>query len=238
MTAPSDRHPVYATIGSHFYAYAIAAICVVVILSGIGASKGVVFGPVITDGGFFLFPLAYILGDVITEIYGPKAARRAIVAGFCANALAVLAYAVIIVLPGFDDEYGLAKQQALQTALGPVWQIVLASLLGYLCGQSTNSLIMWLGKRRHREKGLIGRLASSTGAGEAIDTIVFCSVASSAIGIATFGQWANYTFFGFLYKVAVQYAVMPLTALVIRAIKRREPSYQAALAAQEAASAE
>ncbi len=125
---------------------------IVVILSGIGASKGVMIGPVITDGAFFLFPLAYILGgDVITEVYGPNAARRAIIAGFVANVTSVGGvYQLIIVLPGFTDDYGgVAKQHALETALGPVWQVVLAGLLGYAAGQSLNSLTMWLGKRRH-----------------------------------------------------------------------------------------
>ncbi len=220
----------YADAGSPYYSAMLAAMCVVVILSGIGASKGVMFGPVITDGGFFLFPLAYILGDTITEIYGVRAARRAIAAGFLANLAAVLTYGVIIVLPGFPDDYGVAKQAALEAALGPVWQIVLASALGFLAGQSANSFIMWFGKRRRLEKGLLARLVGSTGVGELLDTIVFCSVAATAIGISTLGQWANYTFFGFLYKITVQYAVMPVTMYAIRQIKRREPTYQAALA--------
>ncbi len=219
----------YAETGSRFYAYLLAGVTIVVILSGIGASKGVMIGPVITDGAFFLFPLAYILGDVITEVYGPNAARRAIIAGFVANVTSVGVYQLIIVLPGFTDDYGVAKQHALETALGPVWQVVLAGLLGYAAGQSLNSLTMWLGKRRHGERGLLGRLAGATGLGEAVDTIVFCTVAATAIGISTIGQWANYTFFGFLYKVIVQYAVMPLTALAIRRLKVAEPSYQARL---------
>lgn len=228
-SAPTPSPVAYADTGSRFYAYMLAAVCVVVVLSGIGGSKGVVFGPIITDGGFFLFPLAYILGDTITEIYGLRAARRAILAGFVANILAVATYAIIIVLPGFGDEYGLAKQAALETALGPVWQIVAASALGFLAGMSANSFIMWAGKRRHAEKGLIARMAGSTGVGELIDTVVFCTIAASAIGISTVGQWANYTFFGFLYKVLLQYALMPITAAVIGVIKRREPTYQSEL---------
>lgn len=222
----------YADPGSGYYAAMLAMMCVVVVLSGIGGSKGVVFGPVITDGGFFLFPLAYILGDVITEIYGIAAARRAIIAGFLANVLAVATYAIIIVLPGFTDDYGVAKQAALETALGPVWQIVLASALGFLAGQSMNSFIMWAGKKRRLEQGLLARLVGSTGVGELLDTVVFCSIAATAIGITTMGQWANYTIFGFLYKITVQYAVMPATMYAIRVIKRREPSYQAALASE------
>lgn len=221
-----DPRPAYADAGSPHYAVLLAGISVVVILSNIGASKGVQFGPIITDGGFFLFPLAYILGDVITELYGAKAARRAIVMGFVAAILSVVCYAVVIALPGFDDDYGRSKQAALETALGPVWQIVLAGLLGYAAGQTLNTLVMVLMKRRSGESGLLARLASSTGLGEFVDTLVFCTVAATAIGITSVGQWANYTFFGFLYKVLVQYAAMPLTAWGIRWLKRHEPTYQ------------
>lgn len=219
----------YARIGSGHYATLVALMCVVVVLSNIGGAKGVVFGPIITDGGFFLFPLAYICGDVISEVYGGRAARRAILTGFAASVLAVVCYAVIIALPGFADDYGVAKQAALEGALGPVWQIVLASVLGFLAGQNLNTLVMVWMKRRSRERGLFARMASSTGLGELVDTLVFCSIAATAIGITSIGQWANYTFFGFVYKVAVQYAVMPLTALVMGWLKRNEPTYQAAL---------
>ena len=146
--------------------------------------------------------------------------------GFIAAILSVVCYAVVIALPGFDDDYGRSKQAALETALGPVWQIVLAGLLGYAAGQTLNTLVMVLMKRRSGERGLFARLASSTGLGEFVDTLVFCTVAATAIGITSVGQWANYTFFGFLYKVLVQYAAMPLTAWLIRWLKRNEPSYR------------
>lgn len=219
--------PAYADSGSPYYAIMLASLCIVVILSGIGASKGVQLGPIITDGGFFLFPLAYILGDVITEVYGVRAARRAIVMGFVANIASVLCFAVIIALPGFTDDFGVQKQAAIEGALGPVWQVVLAGLLGYAGGQSLNTLVMTVMKRRSLERGLLLRLASSTGVGEFVDTLIFCTVAATAIGISSVGQWANYTFFGFLYKVLVQYAAIPATSAGIAWLKRREPSYGA-----------
>lgn len=238
VTTPATRRtePAFAEVGSAHYATLLAVMAIVVILSGIGASKGVVIGPVITDGGFFLFPLAYIIGDVISEVYGARAARRAVLVGFAANILSVACYALIIALPGFTDDFGTQKQAALETALGPVWQVVLAGLLGFICGQNLNTLVMVAMKRRSKEKGLIARMASSTGLGEFVDTLVFCTVAATAIGISSVGQWANYTFFGFVYKVVVQYAAMPVTAVVIRWLKRHEPSYRAALAASESAS--
>ena len=228
--APVNEQPQvrYASIGSGNFATMLAVMVLVVVLSSIGASKGVVIGPVITDGAFFLFPLAYILGDVITEVYGPPAARRAIITGFLGSLSAVLVYALIIWLPGFDDEFGLAKQHALEVALGPVWIVVLASLLGYAAGQSVNSLIMWAGKRRNQESKLYRRLISSTGAGEAVDTIILCTVAAQAIGIDSFAQWANYALFGFLWKVLVELSLMPVTARVIGWTKNHEPSYGSA----------
>lgn len=225
----------YADAGSGNYAILMSLLCAVVILSGIGAAKGVVFGPIITDGGFFLFPLAYVLGDVISEIFGLKAARRAIYMSFGVNILAVLCYSVIIALPGFDDDYGIEKQAALEGALGPVWQVVLAGVVGYVVGQSINSMIMTRMKKRDREKRLITRMAGATGAGELADTILFCTIAATAIGIDSIGQWANYTAFGYLYKMIVQYAALPVTAAVVKRIKRNEPTYQAALAEAEAA---
>lgn len=239
IPSPGSGRPVgavYADRGASHYDILLALMCVVVILSGIGGSKGVLLGTVpgigidlITDGGFFLFPLAYILGDVITELYGARAARRAILMSFAMNILAVIAYQVIIWLPGFTDEYGTAKQAALETALGPVWIIVLASVCGFLAGQSLNSLVMSRMKARAGERGLIARLLSSSGLGELVDTIIFCTIAAAAIGITTPRQWLEYTLLGFLYKVVVQYLAIPVTAAVIRWLKRTDPTYQARL---------
>ncbi|MCZ4149965.1 hypothetical protein BZG21_36825, partial [Escherichia coli] len=76
------KNAVFASSGSPYFSTVLTLMGAVVILSNIGASKGVSFGPLITDGGFFLFPLAYILGDVISEVYGLKAARRSILVTF------------------------------------------------------------------------------------------------------------------------------------------------------------
>ncbi len=221
-TAPAVS---YAALGSRYFPTLLAVMCVVIVLSNIGASKGVLLGPIVTDGGFFLFPLAYVLGDVISEVYGPVAARRSIIAGFAVALFAVVVFAVVIALPGFTDDYGLAKQHALEVALGPVWRIVLASAAGFVVGQSTNAAIMVAMKKRHAERGLILRLATSTGAGELLDTVVFCAIAATAIGITTTGQWLNYVLFGFVWKTGVEYLLLPVTSAVIGWFKRNEPSY-------------
>ncbi|MGO4454577.1 queuosine precursor transporter [Arthrobacter sp. RAF14] len=224
-TSSTVKGPSYASIGSPFFGILLAIMAVIVILSNIGASKGVVIGPIVTDGGFFLFPLAYVLGDVISEVYGFKVARKAIITTFAISVFASLSYWVIIALPGFDDDYGHAKQAALEGALGPVPQIVLASLLAFLAGQTINSWILVRMKARSGEKTLWARLMGSSGVGEFVDTLIFCSIAAPVIGIADAPTFINYVLVGFLYKTLVEYALVPVTTLVIRWIKRREPSY-------------
>ena len=220
----------YASRGSSQYDLILTLMCVVIVISNIGATKGVQFAlpggwEIVTDGGFFLFPLAYILGDVVSEVYGFKAARRAIFTGFAMALLAVVSFAIIIALPGFTDAYGMEKQAALEVALGPVWQIVGASLLGFLAGQLLNSLVLVRMKERFREKALAGRLMASTGVGEFADTLIFCAIAAPVIGITDVGGFLNYVLFGFLYKTLVEYLFVPVTAVVIRFIKKREPTY-------------
>jgi len=224
-TLPAPAAPKFASIGSPYFGIMLAVMAVVLILSNIGASKGVAIGPIITDGGFFLFPLAYILGDVISEVYGFKVARKAIVTSFVLSVFASLSYWVIIALPGFNDDYGVAKQSALEAALGPVPQIVLASMLAFLAGQTINSWILVKMKARSGEKSLWARLMGSSGVGEFVDTLIFCTIAASVIGITDFGMFVNYVVVGFVYKTLVEYLFVPLTSLVIRWVKKREPSY-------------
>jgi len=226
-TFPAPAAPRFASIGSPQFGIMLAVMAVVLILSNIGASKGVAIGPVITDGGFFLFPLAYILGDVISEVYGFKVARKAIITSFALSVFASLCYWVIIALPGFDDEYGSVKQAALEGALGPVPQIVLASLLAFLAGQTINSWILVKMKARTGERSLWARIMGSSVAGEFVDTLIFCSIAASVIGITDAAMFVNYVLVGFLYKTLVEFAFVPLTSLAIGWVKKREPSYGA-----------
>ncbi|RKW69899.1 queuosine precursor transporter [Galactobacter caseinivorans] len=219
----------FAPIGSRFFAVTVAVMAVVVVLSNIGASKGVEIGPLVTDGGFFLFPLAYILGDVISEVYGWKASRRAVLATFVMAAFAAGTFWVMIQLPSASFYDG---QAALERTLGPVWLVVVASLAGFLVGQLSNSLVMVTLKKRHGEKKLLLRLLGSTGLGEFLDTLIFCSIAASVIGVDSWGAFVNYVVVGFVWKTLVEVVLSPLTVLVIGWVKRREPGYVKAVAAE------
>ncbi|HCJ53910.1 MAG TPA: hypothetical protein DIT09_08085 [Glutamicibacter sp.] len=216
------KSAVFASAGSPYFSTVLTMMGAVVILSNIGASKGVSFGPLITDGGFFLFPLAYILGDVISEVYGLKAARRSILVTFALAFFAVFCFWVMIQLPSAEFYDG---QEALERTLGPIWQIVVASACGFLVGQLANSWVLVKLKERSGERGLILRLIGSSGVGEFLDTLIFCAIAAPVIGIADAPSFINYVAVGFVYKTAVEIIFVPVTSVVIRWFKKREPSY-------------
>ena len=219
---PSGSTVRFAPTGTGLYAVFTAVMAVVLILSNIGASKGVTFGPIVTDGGFFLFPLAYIVGDVVSEVYGFRASRRAIITTFALSVFAAACYWVVIALPGAAWYDG---QDALVRTLAPVPLIVLASLLGFLVGQLANSWLLVRLKRRAGERRLFGRIALSTLAGEFLDTLVFCSIAAGVIGIADVPTFVNYVVVGFVFKSVVEIVLSPVTIWVIGRVKRAEPAY-------------
>jgi len=220
VTNSSRGH--FAPVGSHIYPVLFAIMAVVFILSNIGGAKGVQFGPILTDGGFFLFPVAYIVGDIISEVYGFKASRRVIFTTFLISAFASLTYWIIIILPPAEFYDG---QEALARTLGPVPLIVLASLVGFAVGQLSNAWIMVAMKRRSGERYLFGRIAVSTLVGELLDTIAFSAIAATVIGIETFGQYVMFVLVGWVWKTAVELVLAPVTMWVIRKIKAAEPHY-------------
>ena len=229
-----DQQVHYASRGSTHFDVILALFAVVLVVSNIAATKGIEFGgghlslgpvqilPIVTDGGAFLFPLAYILGDVISEVYGFRAARRAIFTGF---AMALLAAVTFLVVQHAPAASFYSNQDAFVSVLGFVPQIVAASLAGYLTGQFLNSYVLVRMKARTSEPHLFARLATSTGVGELADTFIFCAIASTAIGIDSMGAFWNYFLVGFIYKTTVEFLVMPVTMTVIAWLKRREPSY-------------
>ena len=190
------------------------------LISNIGAVKLIEFGPIITDGGAFLFPLVYILGDVISEVYGFKAARKAILLAFAMSALAAVTFWLVQLAPP-ATEWG--NQEAFESVLGFVPRIVLASIAGFLVGQILNSYVLVAIKRRTQEKALWLRLLGSTVIGEFADTLIFCTIAF--YGVITGGDFVTYVLIGFAYKTIVEIILMPVTYRVIAAVKKREPSY-------------
>lgn len=209
----------YIPVQKSAYPVLLALFTTIFVLSNIVSTKGVQMGPLVTDGAFFLFPAAYVIGDVISECYGFRAARRAVWTGFLAMIIAVSTFYVAILLPSASFYEG---QAAFAAALGLVPRIVVASLSGYAAGQLLNAWLLTLMKDRLGERGLWKRLLGSTVVGEFGDTLIFCLIAAPVIGISTVGDTANYVVVGFVWKTLVEVVVMPITYLVIRRIKAHE----------------
>jgi len=215
----------FAQVGSAYYPILVAVFTALVIISNVTATKGVSFlsGLIITDGGFIVFPLTYVIGDVLSEVYGFKAARKAIILGFAMNILAALAFWATIYLPAADFY---TNQEHFENVVHAYTQLIIAGLAGFIVGQTINAWVVVAIKERTKEKHLWARLVGSTFAGQLGDTLVFCTIAASAIGITTFRDLAVYTAQGWLYKTAVEVVMLPITYRVIAYIKRHEPTYQ------------
>jgi uncharacterized integral membrane protein (TIGR00697 family) len=210
----------YARVQFSLYPLLVVLFVSVLLISNIAAVKLIQFGALIVDGGAFLFPLAYILGDVLSEVYGFKATRRAIWMGFGVSALASLIFFLVQISPA-ADAWG--NQDAFESVIGFVPRIVLASLTAYLVGQLLNSWVLVKLKSRTNERLLWLRLIGSTLVGELADTLIFCTIVF--YGVITGFDFLNYVLVGYVFKVLVEVVVMPITYRVIAAVKRREPTY-------------
>ncbi len=186
------------------------------VVSNIVAVKIVEVGGRQFDAGTLLFPLAYLIGDVLTEVYGYRRARRVIWIGFLANLIAVAAIQIAIHLPPAD--FWEENQQAYETVLGTTWRLFLGSLAAYLVGEFTNSYILARLKVATGGRWLWTRTISSTIAGEGLDSVVFSTIAFAGTGIDLTNQivtiWA--------IKVAWEVAATPITYGVVGFLKRSE----------------
>lgn len=217
--AAASRGPRFIPVQNSLYPVFVAIFVAVFLISNITATKGVQLGPLVTDGAFFLFPLAYIVGDVLSECYGFRAARRAIYTGFGVTILAVISFYLAIALPAADFY---ENQPEFSLVLGLVPQVVLASLAGYVVGQLLNSWVLVRLKDKTGERSLWARLLGSTVVGEFGDTLIFCLIAAPVIGISGAGDALNYIVVGFLWKTGIEAVVLPVTYRVIAWLKARE----------------
>lgn len=220
------------------YDLVLAAFVGMLLISNIGATKLIAFGPrldvagfpllpIITDGGAILFPLTYILGDVLAEVYGLRRANRAIITGFVLAAVMSLTFLAVDAAPPAADW---PNQDAWHAVLGFVPRIVVASLLGFISGQFLNALVLVRIKQRWGTGRLWVRLITSTVVGEFADTLVFCMIAFGPLGNVLGGDsvdWPtliNYTAVGWFYKTGVEVIFLPVTYRVIAWVRKREPA--------------
>ena len=218
---------------SHGYRYfdlVMALFVTVLIVSNIASSAKIVdwgislFGvPLAFDAGTLLFPVSYIFGDVLTEVYGYRRSRRVIWTGFACLMLTSLVLGIVRVLPGEAAWQGYAGQDAFVKILGGMSSggIVLASLLAYSAGGFSNSFILARMKLLTRGRWLWMRTIGSTIAGEGVDTLVFMLVATVA-GVFPWEIFVSLALTNYVFKVGIEALMTPLTYLVVNQLKRSE----------------
>jgi uncharacterized integral membrane protein (TIGR00697 family) len=188
-----------------------------IMISNTVATKLFSIGPLIFTGGVLIFPITYIFGDILTEVYGYSRTKKVIWAGFVALIFMSLIYWIVGLLPSAP---GWSNQKAYAVILGIVPRIVLASIIGYLVGSFSNSFVMAKMKILTKGKYLWTRTIGSTIVGEAVDTtlfvlIAFFGVVSTKILILTIIS-------GYAFKIFYETIATPLTYKIVRFLKKSE----------------
>ena len=213
-----------------YFDIAMAAFAAILVLSNIASSAKIVdlgfsvFGVSLAfDGGTLLFPFAYVLGDVLTEVYGFRASRRAIWTGFAILAFSALLFFVLQALPGEASWEARAGSDAYRAILGGMSTggIVLASLCGYLVGGFSNSVLISRIKVLMKGRMFWTRAMASTLVGQFLDSAVFVSVATLA-GVFPRSLFFTLVLTNYLFKCVIEAAALPGTSALVRMLKKRE----------------
>lgn len=189
----------------------------VLLISNIADTKIITIGMLSFGGGTFLFPLTYILGDILTEVYGFARTRKVIWTGFAAAALMALTFIVVgIAPPAADWEY----QESFMNILGLAPRIVAASLAAYTVGEFVNAFILAKLKVATKGKYLWLRTISSTIIGQLLDTTVFVIIAF--YGVLPVSLLISIVISGYLLKVVTEIVFTPITYFVVARLKSSE----------------
>lgn len=195
------------------YAILVGIFCAGLIISNIIASKTFEFFWITLPCGVIIFPLIYIVNDVIAECYGFKKARRAIYLGFFMNLIAVICYNVTMFLPAPAYFTG---DSAFHTVLGSTLRLLVASFAAYLIGSLINAKLMVYLKGKYENK-LFFRCISSTFAGEGMDALIFITI--GFLGTMPVSALLTMIVAQALFKTAYEVVVYPLTRHVIHNVK-------------------
>lgn len=201
-----------------YFDFFMAAFVAILLLSNlIGAAKLSTVGGFTFGAGILFFPLGYVLGDVLTEVYGYARARRCVWAGFGAMLFMALMSWVVVKLP---PAQGWPDQQAYEAVFGSTWRIVFASLTAFWAGEFANSFVLARMKLLTQGKYLWTRTIGSTIVGQGVDSLLFYP-------LAFYGNWTDaqvLTVMGtnWLLKVTWEAVLTPVTYLVVNGLKRAE----------------
>jgi queuosine precursor transporter len=204
-----------------YYDFVMAAFVTVLICSNlIGPAKIVQFGDLPAFGaGVLFFPISYVFGDILTEVYGYSRARRVIWAGFAGLAFASFMAAVVVALPPAPFW---ENQKAYEVAFGQAPRIAAASMLAYFCGEFVNSFVLAKMKILTAGRWLWTRTIGSTIVGEAVDSSLFYPLAFYNSGIIPNDKLPAIMLAQFVLKVAVEILFTPVTYKIVGVLKRVE----------------
>lgn len=195
----------------------MVAFVVVLMVSNVVSTKILVLGPLTFDGGTILFPLSYIFGDLLTEVYGYKQSRRVIWAGFGAISIMAVVFALVGALP---PAKGWEHQAAYEAILGMTPRIVIASLLAYFAGEFSNSWVLAKMKILTHGRWLWARTITSTLVGQGVDTLLF--VFAAFYGLLPGGLLLSVLISNYLFKCGIEAILTPVTYRVVNGLKRVE----------------
>jgi queuosine precursor transporter len=230
MTEPATseqpvRTPASTAHNFRYYDLVMAAFVAILLLSNIigAAKRSVVDLPWIGEwpfgAGVLFFPLSYIIGDMLTEVYGYARARRVIWTGFAALAFMAFMAWVVVSLPPAP---GWTGQEAYQTVFGNSWRIVLASMIAFWAGEFANSIVLAKMKIADNGRRMGLRFVASTVVGQGIDSLLFYPIAfygqegwpTVELFRTVLSQWA--------IKAGWEVILLPVTVAIVVALKRRE----------------
>ena len=208
-----------------YYEFVMAAFVTVLVCSNlIGPAKIAqvslpLIGPVSFGAGVLFFPISYVFGDILTEVYGFARSRRVIWAGFGALGFASFMSSVVVALPPAPFWQ---NQGAYEIAFGSTWRIALASLIAFWCGEFVNSYILAKMKIWTEGRWLWTRTIGSTIFGEGVDSLLFYPMAFYAGGLIPDERLPAIMLVQFVSKVGVEVVFTPVTYKIVAALKRAE----------------
>jgi len=208
-----------------YYEFVMAAFVTVLICSNlIGPAKIAqlelpLLGVITFGAGVLFFPISYVFGDILTEVYGYARARRVIWAGFAGLGFASLMTTIVVALPPAPFW---SHQGAYEIAFGNTPRIVAASMLAYFCGEFVNSYVLARMKVATQGRWLWTRTIGSTIAGEAVDSALFYPLAFYGAGIIPDEKLPMVMAAQFVAKVSVEILFTPVTYKIVKFLKRAE----------------
>ena len=201
-----------------YFDYVMASFVAILLLSNlIGAAKLAEVGGYTFGAGILFFPVSYVIGDVLTEVYGYANARRCVWMGFFAMLFMAFMSYVVVAMPPADGWDG---QAAYESVFGSTWRIVLASVAAFWAGEFVNSFVLARMKLLTGGKHLWSRTIGSTFFGQAVDSLIFYPVAF--LGIWTTEQVLTVMVTNWLLKVVWEAVLTPVTYAVVGWLKARE----------------